>query len=90
MNEINTTAIEATTVAAQTTTGAIASLMSSKTGRYAAIATGVAVASYLAYAGGKKIGAALAARKAAKAANESAQPADEKHHPQKEGGVFLF
>jgi recombinational DNA repair protein RecR len=69
MNEINTTAIEATTVAAQTTTGAIASLMSSKTGRYAAIATGVAVASYLAYIGGKKIGAALAARKAAKAAN---------------------
>ena len=78
MNEINTTAIEATTVAAETTTGAIASLMSSKTGRYAAIATGLAVTSYLAYTGGKKIGAALAARKAAKAANESAQPADEK------------
>ena len=77
MNEINTTAIEATTVAAQTTTGAIASLMSSKTGRYAALATGLAVTSYLAYAGGKKIGAALAARKAAKVANESAQPADE-------------
>lgn len=77
MNEINNTAIEATTVAAQTTTGAIASLMSSKTGRYAALATGLAVAGYLAYTGGKKIGAALAARKAAKAANESAQPADE-------------
>ena len=74
MNEINTTAIEATTVAAQTTTGAIASLMSSKTGRYAALATGLAVAGYLAYTGGKKIGSALAARKAAKAANESAQP----------------
>ena len=77
MNEINTT-FEATTVAAETTTGAIASLMSSKTGRYAAIATGLAVAGYLAYAGGKKIVAAVAARKAAKAANESAQPADEK------------
>lgn len=77
MNEINTTAIEATTVAAQTTTGAIASLMSSKTGRYAALATGLAVTSYLAYLGGKKIGAALAARKAAKVANESAQPAVE-------------
>lgn len=74
MNEINTTAIEATTVAAETTTGAIASLMSSKTGRYAAIATGLAVAGYLAYAGGKKIVAVMAARKAAKAANESAQP----------------
>ena len=78
MNEITSTTIEATTVAAETTTGAISSLMSSKTGRYAAIATGLAVAGYLAYAGGKKIGAALAARKAAKAANESAQPADEK------------
>ena len=77
MNEINTTTIEATTVAAQTTTSAIASLMSSKTGRYAALATGLAVAGYLAYAGGKKIGAALADRKAAKVANESAQPADE-------------
>ena len=80
MNEINTTAIEATTVAAETTTGAIASLMSSKTGRYAAIATGLAVTGYLAYTGGKKIGAALAARKAAKtakAANEPAQPAGE-------------
>ena len=76
MNEINTT-FEATTVAAETTTGAIASLMSSKTGRYAAIATGLAVAGYLAYTGGKKIRAVLAARKAAKAANESAQPADE-------------
>lgn len=77
MNEINTTAIEATTVAAETTTSAIASLMSSKTGRYAALATGLAVAGYLAYAGGKKIGKVLAARKAAKVANESAQPADE-------------
>ena len=77
MNEINTTAIEATTVAAQTTTGAIASLMSSKTGRYAALATGLAVTGYLVYLGGKKITAALAARKAAKVANESAQPADE-------------
>ena len=77
MNEINTT-FEATTVAAETTTGAIASLMSSKTGRYAAIATGLAVAGYLAYAGGKKIVAAVAARKVAKVANESAQPADEK------------
>ena len=77
MNEINTTTIEATTVAAQTTTSAIASLMSSKTGRYAAIATGLAVTCYLAYTGGKKIGAALADRKAAKVANESAQPADE-------------
>ena len=62
MNEINNTAIEATTVAAQTTTGAIASLMSSKTGRYVALATGLAVTCYLAYAGGKKISAALAAR----------------------------
>ena len=67
MNEINTT-FEATTVAAETTTGAIASLMSSKTGRYAAIATGLAVTCYLAYTGGKKICAALADRKAAKAA----------------------
>ena len=77
MNELNTTAIEATTVAAETTTGAIASLMSSKTGRYAAVATGLAVTCYLAYTGGKKIGAALADRKAAKVANESAQPAVE-------------
>ena len=77
MNEITSTTIEATTVAAETTTGAIASLMSSKTGRYAAIATGLAVTCYLAYTGGKKIGSALAARKAAKAANESAQPAVE-------------
>lgn len=74
MNEINTTAIEATTVAAQTTTGAIASLMSSKTGRYAAVATGLAVTGYLVYLGGKKITAALAARKAAKATTEAAQP----------------
>ena len=71
MNEINAT-FEATTVAAETTTGAIASLISSKTGRYAAIATGLAVTCYLAYTGGKKIGAALAARKAAKATTEAA------------------
>lgn len=77
MNEINNTTFEATTVAAETTTGAIASLMSSKTGRYAAIATGLAVTCYLAYTGGKKIGAALADRKAAKATTEAAQPAAE-------------
>ena len=75
MNEINTTAIEATTVAVQTTTGAIASLMSSKTGRYASVAVGIAVAGYAVYKGGKKIRAVLAARKAAKATTEAAQPA---------------
>ena len=77
MNEITSTTAETTAVAAEASSNAISTLLSSKTGRYAALATGLAVAGYLAYAGGKKIGAALAARKAAKVANESAQPAVE-------------
>ena len=77
MNEITSTTVETTAVAAEASSNAISTLMSSKTGRYAAVATGLAVAGYLAYAGGKKIGAALAARKAAKATTEAAQPAAE-------------
>ncbi len=74
MNEINTTAIETTAVAAEASSNAISTLMSSKTGRYAAVAVGIAVAGYAVYKGGKKIRAVLAARKAAKAvktANEA-------------------
>ena len=77
MNEINNTAVEATTVAAETTVSTVQTILSSKAGRYTALATGLAVTGYLAYLGGKKIGAALAARKAAKATAEAAQPAAE-------------
>ena len=74
MNEITSTTVETTAVAAEASSNAISTLMSSKTGRYAAVAVGLAVAGYAVYKGGKKIRAVLAARKAAKAANESAQP----------------
>ena len=71
MNEITSTTVETTAVAAEASGSAIASLMSSKTGRYAAVAVGIAVAGYAVYKGGKKIRAALAARKAAKATTEA-------------------
>ena len=68
MNEITST----TAVAAETTGNAISTLLSSKTGRYAAVAVGIAVAGYAVYKGGKKIRAVLAARKAVKATTEAA------------------
>ena len=72
MNEITST----TAVAAETTGNVISTLMSSKTGRYAAIGVGLVVASYAAYKGGKWLGGkayeVLAARKAAKATTEAA------------------
>ena len=71
MNEITSTTVETTAVAAEASSSAIASLMSSKTGRYAAVAVGIAVAGYAVYKGGKKIRAVLAARKAAKVTTEA-------------------
>ena len=65
MNEITSTTVETTAVAAEASSNAISTLMSSKTGRYAA------VAGYAVYKGGKKITAALAARKAAKVTTEA-------------------
>lgn len=71
MNEITSTTVETTAVAAEASSNAISTLMSSKTGRYAAVVVGLAVAGYAVYKGGKKIRAVLAARKAGKVANEA-------------------
>ena len=72
MNEITSTTVETTAVAAEASSNAISTLMSSKTGRYAAVVVGLAVAGYAVYKGGKKIRVVLAARKAAKATTEAA------------------
>lgn len=72
MNEITSTTVETTAVAAEASSNVISTLLSSKTGRYAAVAVGIAVAGYAVYKGGKKIRAVLAARKAAKATTEAA------------------
>ena len=72
MNEITSTTVETTAVAAEASSNAISTLMSSKTGRYAAVVVGLAVAGYAVYKGGKKTRAVLAARKAAKATTEAA------------------
>ena len=71
MNEITSTTVETTAVAAEASSNAISTLLSSKTGRYAAVAVGIAVAGYAVYKGGKKIRAVLAARKAGEVANEA-------------------
>ena len=72
MNEITST----TAVATEASSNAISTLLSSKTGRYAAVAVGLVVASYAAYKGGKWLGGkayeVLATRKAAKATTEAA------------------
>jgi hypothetical protein len=69
MNEINTTAIEATTVAAQTTANTVTTLASSKTGR---IAMGVAIVAVGAYGLYKAGGIALNKFKAHKSAKAAA------------------
>ena len=53
MNEITSTTVETTAVAAEASSNAISTLLSSKTGRYAAVAVGIAVAGYAVYKGGK-------------------------------------
>ncbi len=67
--QIIATTVE-TTAAAEASSNAISTLLSSKTGRYAAVAVGIAVAGYAVEKGGKKIRAVLAARKAAKATTD--------------------
>ena len=71
MNEITST----TAVATETTGNAISTLLSSKTGRYAAIGVGLVVASYAAYKGGKWLGG-KAYEVLAKRKNEATTPAE--------------
>jgi hypothetical protein len=71
-DQIVDTAVESTTVAAETAGNAVSALMESDGAKYAAIATGVIVGGYCLYRGGKyafgKVSGYLAKRKEAKAA----------------------
>jgi hypothetical protein len=75
MNEITSTTVETTAVAAEASSNAISTLLSSKTGRYAAVAVGLVVASYAAYKGGKWLGG-KAYEVLAKRKNEATTPAE--------------